>query len=111
MQRSTLLKASTSALLIQTLGELSVRRDDEPLSLPAANKAQALLTHLLLYMHPQRRDRLCELFWNDQARHIALLVEQLRCIVNAAAQIPSAEFVSLNSDSHLLLGRETASQV
>jgi pimeloyl-ACP methyl ester carboxylesterase/DNA-binding SARP family transcriptional activator len=50
-------------LSIQTLGELTVRRDGQVLPLPASKKTRALLAYLALTARPHRRDRLCEVLF------------------------------------------------
>lgn len=51
-------------LEISLLGELALRRARETLALPASRKTRALLVYLLLAEGPQRRERLCELFFD-----------------------------------------------
>ncbi|WP_373487787.1 alpha/beta fold hydrolase [Blastomonas sp.] len=50
-------------LSIKTFGTMQVTRDGQPVALPASRKSRALLAYLALTDAPQRRDRLCELFW------------------------------------------------
>ncbi len=52
-------------LSIRTLGELTVERDGETLRLPASKKTRALLAYLVLTGRPHRRDRLCEVLWEE----------------------------------------------
>ncbi|WP_420479635.1 alpha/beta fold hydrolase [Brevundimonas sp. FT23028] len=58
--------APSPGLSVNLLGRLEVRSRDraQPLPLPASRKTRALLGYLLLTGSPQRRDRLCELFWD-----------------------------------------------
>ena len=51
-------------LTIQLLGELTVRDGDEVVALPPSRKTRALLGYLAATARPQRRERLCELFWD-----------------------------------------------
>lgn len=50
-------------LAIGLLGPLEVRRDGQPLALPASRKTRALFAYLAASDRPQRRERLCELFF------------------------------------------------
>ena len=54
----------TNVLDIQLLGELKISMDGEVLALPKSKKTRALLAYLILTGRPQRRDRLCEMFWS-----------------------------------------------
>lgn len=72
-------------LTIQTLGELKVQRGGEVLPLPASKKTRALLAYLLLTLRPQRRDRLCEIFWevpDDPRGALRWSLSKLRPVVN-----------------------------
>jgi pimeloyl-ACP methyl ester carboxylesterase/DNA-binding SARP family transcriptional activator len=53
-----------TSLRIDVLGGLVVRRAGAPVALPQSRKTRALLAYLALTRRPQRRDRLCELFWD-----------------------------------------------
>ena len=50
-------------LLIRVMGEISVERDGEPVSLPQSQKTRALLAYLALMPGPHRRAKLCGLLW------------------------------------------------
>lgn len=50
-------------LAIQVLGDLTVLRDGKQVALPPSKKTRALLAYLVLTDRPQRRERLCEMFW------------------------------------------------
>jgi pimeloyl-ACP methyl ester carboxylesterase len=52
-------------LSIHTLGELKVTCDNQEIPLPPSKKTRALLVYLLLTQRPHRRDRLCELLWDE----------------------------------------------
>src|SRR5262245_9012023 len=70
------------------LGELDVRRDGEPVALPASKKTRALLAYLALTARPQRRDRLCEVLWDlpdDPRAALRWSLNKLRRIVNDGA--------------------------
>jgi pimeloyl-ACP methyl ester carboxylesterase/DNA-binding SARP family transcriptional activator/class 3 adenylate cyclase len=51
-------------LEIRVLGDLIVARDGQPVGLPPSKKTRALLVYLACIGRPQRRERLCELFWD-----------------------------------------------
>lgn len=72
-------------LSIDLLDGLAVRRDGEPLALPASKKTRALLAYLVLSGRPQRRERLCELFWeqpDDPRGALRWSLSKLRRVVN-----------------------------
>jgi pimeloyl-ACP methyl ester carboxylesterase/DNA-binding SARP family transcriptional activator len=72
-------------LSIQALGELTLRRGQEVLSLPASKKTRALLAYLALTARPHRRDRLCEVFWeipDDPRAALRWSLSKLRPLVN-----------------------------
>lgn len=50
-------------LEIGVLGEFTVSRDSVPRPLPPSRKTRALLAYLAIVNRPQRRERLCEMFW------------------------------------------------
>src|SRR5215470_17144449 len=52
-----------SRLKLAVLGEFKVFRDGEMVSLPPSRKTRALLAYLAVVQRPQRRERLCEMFW------------------------------------------------
>ncbi len=74
-----------ATLKIDTLGELAVSRDGQPLTLPASKRARALLAFLALTARPHRRDRLCEVFWeipDDPRGALRWALSKLRGVVN-----------------------------
>ncbi len=74
-------------LEIRLLGELTVRRDGEPVALPQSKRTRALLTYLLLNPGPQRRERLCELLWqmpDDPRAALRWSLSKLRGVMNEA---------------------------
>ena len=74
-----------ATLKINTLGELAVFRDGQPLTLPASKRARALLAYLALTARPHRRDRLCEVFWeipDDPRGALRWALSKLRSVVN-----------------------------
>ncbi len=74
-----------AALDIRVLGELTVKRNGAVEPLPASRKTRALLGYLALNARPQRRDSLCELFWDipdDPRAALRWSLSKLRPIVN-----------------------------
>lgn len=74
-----------SGTTIQTLGGLTIRRDGQTLALPASKRTRALLGYLALTSRPQRRDRLCELFWeipDDPRGALRWSLSKIRPLVN-----------------------------
>lgn len=72
-------------LQIRLLGELSVLRDGNRLPLPQSRKTRALLVYLILNPGPQRRERLCEIFWqlpDDPRGALRWSLSKLRGLVN-----------------------------
>jgi TolB-like protein/DNA-binding SARP family transcriptional activator len=51
-------------LEFRVLGEFEVVRDGGSMTLPPSRKTRALLAYLGLTRHAQRRERLCEIFWD-----------------------------------------------
>lgn len=49
---------------LQLIGPLAVRRGGAALPLPPSRKTRALLAYLAISGRPERRERLCELFWD-----------------------------------------------
>lgn len=56
--------APVVALSIEVLGNLVVTTDGVAVALPPSRKARALFAYLALTDRPQRRERLCEMFWD-----------------------------------------------
>lgn len=72
---------------IQLLGELAVWQGGERVTLPASKKTRALLAYLVMTDRPQRRDRLCEIFWDipdDPRGALRWSLSKLRSVVNDA---------------------------
>ena len=72
-------------LSIRTFGTLQVVWGGEPLTLPSSRKTRALIGYLALCSTPQRRDRLCELFWDvpdDPRGALRWSLSKLRPVVN-----------------------------
>ncbi len=74
------------AFEFKVLGDFSVRRDGAVVALPQSRKTRALLAYLALQENPQRRERLCELFWDipdDPRASLRWSLAKLRPILNA----------------------------
>lgn len=70
---------------IRTLGEFAVLHDDEVIRLPGSRRTRALLAYLALIGRPQRRERLCELFWDmpdDPRGALRWSLSKIRPLVN-----------------------------
>jgi pimeloyl-ACP methyl ester carboxylesterase/DNA-binding SARP family transcriptional activator len=75
----------THSLKIIVLGELQILRDDKPVPLPRSRKSRALLAYLMLNDRPQRRERLCEMFWDlpdDPRASLRWALSKLRPLVD-----------------------------
>jgi predicted ATPase/pimeloyl-ACP methyl ester carboxylesterase/DNA-binding SARP family transcriptional activator len=74
------------SLQIQVLGELTVLLDGEIASLPPSKKTRALLAYLATVQRPQRRERLCEMFWevpDDPRGALRWSLSKIRQILHA----------------------------
>lgn len=74
------------AFEIAVLGDLTVRCDGVAVSLPQSRKTRALLAYLAVQSKPQRRERLCEMFWDvpdDPRGALRWSLSKLRQILNA----------------------------
>lgn len=72
-------------LTLKTLGELSIAWDDQSVALPSSKRTRALLAYLALTARPQRRDRLCEVFWkqpDDPRGALRWSLSKIRRLVN-----------------------------
>src|SRR5690349_9688002 len=70
---------------VQLLGELAVWDGDEAVALPPSRKTRALLAYLAATAKPQRRERLCELFWDlpdDPRGALRWSLSKLRAILD-----------------------------
>ncbi|MGB3627023.1 MAG: hypothetical protein WA989_14425, partial [Henriciella sp.] len=73
-------------LAIHAFGPLRVTLDGKQLPLPASKKTRALLGFLALTHNLQRRERLCELFWeipDDPRGALRWSLSKLRPVVNS----------------------------
>jgi pimeloyl-ACP methyl ester carboxylesterase/DNA-binding SARP family transcriptional activator len=82
-------RAMNGQLEIGVLGELRVARDGKPVSLPRSKKTRALLAFLVVSGRPQRRERLCDLFWevpDDPRGALRWSLSKIRQVVNAEGE-------------------------
>ncbi|MEL7310299.1 MAG: alpha/beta fold hydrolase [Pseudomonadota bacterium] len=93
-----------SRLEIQVMGEFRVVVDGRDLSLPSSKKTRALLAYLAITARPHRRDRLCELLWDeidDPRAALRWSLSKLRSVVNVSDKeylIADRERVQLDVD-------------
>jgi DNA-binding SARP family transcriptional activator/pimeloyl-ACP methyl ester carboxylesterase len=88
-------------LSIQLLGELQVREGGAIVPLPPSRKTRALLAYLAAADRPQRRQRLCELFWelpDDPRGALRWSLSKLRVILDR----PGAPVVAADRESAAL---------
>ncbi|WP_108127548.1 alpha/beta hydrolase [Saccharospirillum mangrovi] len=72
-------------ITIRTLGELSLHWDDQEVTLPSSKRTRALLVYLALTARPHRRDRLCEILWDQPDNPRGTLrwsLSKIRSLVN-----------------------------
>ena len=73
-------------LEVCVLGEFAVRRSGEDIALPPSRKTRALLAYLAVVDRPQRRERLCQMFWDrpdDPRGALRWSLSKIRQIVNS----------------------------
>ena len=78
----------SSGIEINVLGDLQVLRDGEPIELPPSRKTRALLAYLAVIQRPQRRERLCEMFWevpDDPRGALRWSLSKIRGLLNSDA--------------------------
>ncbi|KZE35476.1 alpha/beta fold hydrolase [Chelatococcus daeguensis] len=96
------------SLDIRVLGDLTVLRAGEAVSLPPSRKTRALLAYLAMTDRPQRRERLCEMFWeipDDPRGALRWSLSKIRQIVeNGEGGVLEADrnTVYLNKDGLVL---------
>jgi pimeloyl-ACP methyl ester carboxylesterase/DNA-binding SARP family transcriptional activator len=76
---------SGEALELRLLGEPVLLRGGRPCTLPASRKTRALLAYLATTGKPQRRDRLCTMFWDrpdDPKGALRWSLSKLRALVD-----------------------------
>jgi DNA-binding SARP family transcriptional activator len=74
-----------AVLDLHVLGAFTVHHKGEPLDLPPSRKTRALLAYLAVVDEPQRRDQLCELFWDtpdDLRAALRWSLSKIRKVVN-----------------------------
>jgi DNA-binding SARP family transcriptional activator len=74
---------------LQVLGAFAVRHNGALLDLPQSRKTRALLAYLAVVDEPQRREQLCELFWDapdDLRASLRWSLSKIRKIVNIDRQ-------------------------
>lgn len=74
---------------LRVLGAFAVHCNGKPLDLPRSRKTRALLAYLAVIDQPQRRTRLCSLFWDapdDLRGALRWSLSKIRKIVNVEAQ-------------------------
>jgi DNA-binding SARP family transcriptional activator len=89
-----------SIIEIRVLGGLSVARDGQEINLPPSRKTRALLAWLAVNERPQRRERLCEIFWDipdDPRAALRWSLSRIRQIVGDALDA-GRETVSIRAD-------------
>ncbi|WP_163269548.1 alpha/beta fold hydrolase [Chelativorans alearense] len=77
------------SLEIRVLGDLTVLHNGEASPLPPSKKTRALLAYLALTDRPQRRERLCEMFWeipDDPRGALRWSLSKIRQIVEGALE-------------------------
>jgi pimeloyl-ACP methyl ester carboxylesterase/DNA-binding SARP family transcriptional activator len=77
--------AAAPGIEIRLFGGLQVRRGGEIVALPQSKKTRALLAYLILKAAPQRRETLCELFWDtpdDPRASLRWSLSKLRTLLN-----------------------------
>ncbi|QHQ35165.1 alpha/beta hydrolase [Algicella marina] len=87
---------------IQTLGPLRISFNGKDLPLPKSRKTRALLGYLALSGAPQRRDRLCELFWDvpdDPRGALRWSLSKLRPMLNIEEERLTADRERVQIDS------------
>src|SRR5687767_419230 len=74
-----------SRLQVRLLGELTLRRGEEVLPLPASRRTRALLGYLVATAASQSRAALCDLLWDgpeDPRASLRWSLTKLRAVVN-----------------------------
>jgi pimeloyl-ACP methyl ester carboxylesterase/DNA-binding SARP family transcriptional activator/tetratricopeptide (TPR) repeat protein len=95
------------SLSIHVLGDLTVLRGGEIVSLPPSRKTRALLAYLALTDRPQRRERLCEMFWeipDDPRGALRWSLTKIRRIIESESGALEADrnVVRLNTNEIVL---------
>ena len=78
-----------ATLDLRVLGTFAVLYQGQPLALPPSKKTRALLAYLAVVDQPQRRERLCTMFWDapdDLKGALRWSLSKIRQIVNVGGQ-------------------------
>jgi pimeloyl-ACP methyl ester carboxylesterase/DNA-binding SARP family transcriptional activator len=78
-------RAGADTFELQLIGPLAVRRGGRTEPLPRSRKTRALLAYLAIIGRPERRERLCELFWDvpdDPRGALRWSLSKLRALVD-----------------------------
>ncbi len=78
-------RAGADTFELQLIGPLAVRRGGASAALPRSRKTRALLAYLAIVGRPERRERLCELFWDvpdDPRGALRWSLSKLRALVD-----------------------------
>ncbi len=92
-----------ASLQVRLLSELEVSRDGRALDLPNSRKTRALLGYLVVTAKPERRERLCDLFWdgpNDPRAALRWSLTKLRAMLDddgAQRLVATREHVQFDS--------------
>jgi pimeloyl-ACP methyl ester carboxylesterase/DNA-binding SARP family transcriptional activator len=87
------------AVEVRVVGDFAVYRGGELVTLPQSKKTRCLLAYLAVIERPQRRERLCEMFWevpDDPRGALRWSLSKVRQIVGNALEA-SREVVHLNA--------------
>ena len=74
-----------ASLDVQLLGPLTIRRDGDPVALPASRKVRAVIAYLSVAPQAVSRSQLCELLWdvpNDPRGELRWCLSKLRSILD-----------------------------
>ena len=83
------MSVACQGLRIIVLGALALTSGGETVALPPSRKTRALLAFLVMTRRPQRRERLCEIFWDvpdDPRGALRWSLSKLRPLVNREGQ-------------------------
>ncbi|HTU10277.1 MAG TPA: alpha/beta fold hydrolase [Allosphingosinicella sp.] len=94
---------------LRLLGPMALVRDGRPVALPASRKTRALLAYLAVSGRPERRERLCQLFWempDDPKGALRWSLSKLRGLIGEALvadrETARLELAGLEVDWHVL---------
>lgn len=94
---------------LRLLGPMALVRDGQPVPLPASRKTRALLAYLAVRGKPERRERLCQLFWempDDPRGALRWSLSKLRGLLGEAViadrETAGIDFRGLSVDWHEL---------